>query len=91
MGITYEIEQSRTHTHRGRQSVCYSIYAFHKDKKEYEQHHCYSEKGGGVVYEEGNEVIGPGDGIFAYLGMNSYVRKYFENKTRELAKEYFSN
>lgn len=91
MGITYDIERGYTfHTHgTGRPGICYGVHAYYGGTKTYEQHHCYSiRKDGGIMYEEGNEVSGLGRGVFAYLGMDYEVRRYFEVKTRKMAQDF---
>ena len=91
MGITYDIELDRGGISRGERFICYKVVASYKGKKEYEEYHCYNVRRGSVHYDEGNQVIGPSQGIFAYLGMDSDVRKFFETKTRQLAKNFFDN
>ena len=93
MGITYNIELTRSQIYGGKPYVCYVVYANYKGNTEYEQHHCYSkrDRDGAIIYEEGNQIKGPGRGIFAYITMDGDVHRYFENKTRNKAKEYLSD
>lgn len=92
MGITYDIEQTRRLIYAGKPSACYTATAYYKGKKEYEQHHCYSRRSDGtIIYEEGNEVIGPDKGVFVYLGTNPDVRRFFEVKARQMAKQFLEN
>jgi hypothetical protein len=93
MGITYNIELTRSQIFGGKRYVCYVVYAFYQGNTEYEQYHCYSkrDRDGAIIYESGNQVKGPGRGIFAYITMDNDVHRYFENKTRNKAKEYLSD
>jgi hypothetical protein len=94
LGIRLEIKRnSKIYYIKDGPSICVSITAYYKNKKEYEQHHCYtfnlSEKD--VSYEQGNKMTELDNGIFHYLGNGPDVDKYFESKARELAKEFFMN
>lgn len=91
MGITYDIELDRSGISRGERFVCYKVVAFYKGEKDYEEYHCYNVRRSEVRYYGRDEIIGPSKGVFAYLGMDSDVRKYFETKTKKLAKNFFSN
>ena len=94
LGIKLEIKRaSKIYHTKGGPSICVLITAYYKDKKNYEQYHCYSfnlDKKD-VSYESGNNSIKLESGIFSYLGNNPEVNKYFERKSRELAKEFFMN
>ena len=89
LGILLEIKRiSKIYYVNDGPSVCISITAYYKNKKEYEQHHCYtfnmSKKD--VSYEQGNKIS---EGIFRSLGIGPEVDKYFERKAREFAKDFF--
>jgi len=94
LGIRLEIKRnSKIYYIKDGPSICVSITAHYKGKKNYEQYHCYTfnlnKKD--VSYESGNNLIELESGIFSYLGNNPEVNKYFESKARELAKEFFMN
>jgi len=92
MGITYNIEQTRRLIYAGKPSACYEVNAYHKGKKEYEQHYCYSIKSNGeLTFEDANDVKGPSDGIFAYLGMNREVNNFFKEKVKSVAIHYLKS
>ena len=89
LGVLLEIKRvSKIYYVKDGPSVCLSIIAYYKNKKEYEQHHCYTFNPNkkDVSYEQGNKIS---EGIFRSLGIGPEVDKYFERKAREFAKDFF--
>lgn len=91
LGISQNIEITRSYIHRGLPTVCIKVELVYKGSVDYEQHHCYEYKNGKVVYSEGNEVRGLNRSILSYLGNNKDVDNYFDNLARIKAKEFFEN
>ena len=91
LGISQNIEISRSYQMKGLPSVCILVELIYKGHTDLKQYHCYEYKNGKVVYSEGNEVKGPDQSILAYLGNNRDVDRYFETLARYKAKEYFEN
>jgi len=76
----------------GKRYICVRIEAFYKEKKTYEYYHCWEFTNQGLAeYDDGNEVIGIGDGIFVYLGNEHMVDLYFRKKALDLAKKHFES
>jgi len=76
---------------RGKRNVCIQIKAYYKSELSYEQYHCYETTNVNLIsYSEGNEVKGVRDSIFAYLGEDDEVDRYFEEIARKKAKKFFN-
>lgn len=91
MGITYDITHGgkRFNVSTGNDYICVSVKAYYEGKTELELHYCYAKTDSGrIVFDEGNIVKEPGQGIFAYLGMNREIYIYFGDKAKKIA-EYF--
>ena len=93
LGIGQEITISKSGYGAKRHPfVCIKVKLIRRGHTEYEQYHCYEYKTNGkVVYAEGNEVIGVGSGVMAYLGANDDVDRYFEILSRKVAKKHFES
>lgn len=93
LGITQRLTISRSGWNKKRVPfVCVKIELTRRGNTEYEQYHCYEYKSNEkVVYSEGNEVIGVGSGVMAYLGANDDVDRYFEILSRKVAKKHFES
>lgn len=90
LGITYNLSISKSYRDTvGRKSVCIEIIVNYKNIPQYIQYHCYNFRNGKIVYDQGNQVMGVKEGVLAYLGDNSAVDNYFDNKSRILAKQFF--
>jgi len=88
MGITYDVEISRDYYSRDGKQVCIHVLAYYQGEKQYDQHHCYGLRNGKVFYSEGNEIMGINDGVLAYLGKEKEIDNYFEDKARDIARNY---
>lgn len=89
--VDYVVERDFI-TSKGKRYACIGVHAFYKKQETYTQYHCYETTNTGIItYEEGNEVRGVGDSIFAYLGDDRDVDRYFEEKARNFAKNVFEN
>jgi hypothetical protein len=91
MGIEYKVEKTNIYHQgeRGTNVICVRVSVTRGEEQEYLQYHCYSKrKDGTLKYVEGNEVLGIHQGVLAYLGMDREIDNYFDNKAREVAKEY---
>ena len=74
----------------GKRYICIEVKAYYRKKETYRYYHCWEFTNQGLeTYEEGNELIGAGDGIFAYLGSNDMVNLYFKVKSLDYAKKVF--
>lgn len=73
--------------------ACFQVLVWGPDGKiELAQYHCYVKKmNGSLKYDESNDSKGPREGIFAYLGDDEGVSRYFEALTRKAAKDYLEN
>lgn len=91
LGISQNIEITRSYLNRGVPSVCVVVELIYKGSVDYKQHHCYEYKNGKVVYSEGNEVKGLDKSILAYLGNNKDIDNYFDQLARYKAKQFFEN
>lgn len=90
MGMKVSVDISRSYrNHNGRKSVCIEVIVDYKNRKEYVSHHCYELNNGKISYSEGNEKMGVGEGILAYLGNNRDVENYLESLARYEAKKFF--
>lgn len=78
--------------------VCVHVVVFEKDSLniEYNQHHCYDIRGrrhdpssrlhiDDIRYEEGNTLLGAGEGLMAYFGDDDFIHRYFEKLSRQVA------
>ena len=92
MNITTDIEEGRSGFNRGTRYCCFRVEARLDNIEEYIQYNCYSRHySGKIQFEEGNTVKDINEGIFVYLGMDKEVSKYFESKTREMARNWFEH
>jgi len=75
---------------RGQRYICVEVKAYYQKKETYRYYHCWEFTNEGLeTYEDGNSLIGAGDGIFAYLGSNDMVDLYFKIKSLDYAKKAF--
>ena len=89
--VHYEIERSFINS-SGKRYACVGVLAYYMRKQTMVQYHCYETTNQGLItYSDGNQVMGPGDGIFSYLGEDDNVERYFEEKAREFVKKYFES
>ena len=88
MGITYDIAVSRDYYSGYGKQVCVRVVVYYQGEEQFNQHHCYGLRNGKVFYSEGNEVLGINDGVLAYLGKEKEIDNYFEDKARDMARNY---
>jgi hypothetical protein len=90
MGIYYELKIQRTYRENGRPCVCIEVIVYYDDNEEYVQFHCYKLlRNFEVIYTEGNEIISIRSGVLGHLGQDDLVDNYFENLSRQMARNYF--
>jgi hypothetical protein len=93
MGLDYDIVITRSYRDTmGRKNVCIEVTVFKTKpefKNEYIENHCYQLKNGKIIYDQGNTVMGVGQGVLAYFGDNDAVDNYFDALARDKAKEFF--
>jgi len=89
LDIEVHIDIAREYYENGVKSVCFKVDAKRKESSEYLVYHCY-EKGlsGRIKHRSDNEVMGARDGIFAHLGQDSDVYKYFLMLCHDAAEDY---
>ena len=89
LDIEVHIDIAREYYENGVKSVCVKVDAKRKESSEYVVYHCY-EKGqsGRIKHRSDNEVMGARDGIFAHLGQDSDVYKYFLMLSHDAAEDY---
>lgn len=87
--ILYNIDRAFI-TSTGRRYICVEVRAYYKKKETYNYYHCWEFTNQGLAeYDDGNQVMGVRDGVFAYIGDDYMVDFYFRNKALDLAKKYF--
>ena len=91
MGIEVKFDVERDFINSsGKRYMCIGIHGYYLGEQSYVQYHCYEITNQGLMmYSDGNEVQGVRDSIFAYLGEDKLVERYFEKKAREFAKSFF--
>jgi len=90
LDIEVHIDIAREYYENGVKSVCFKVEAMRKDKPEYLVYHCYDKGSNGKVrFHSSNEVMDVRDGIFAHLGQDSDVYKYFLMLSHDAAEDYF--
>lgn len=91
MGLTSSIEVDRDYHTTRLGAVCVRISVDRGQSNEYLQYHCYTMRpDGNVKYDEGNQIKGINQGVLAYLGMDREIDNYFDNKAREIAKNWLT-
>ena len=74
----------------GQRHICVLVQANYQKKETYRFYHCWEFTNEGIpTYDDGNELVGAGDGIFAYLGSNDMVDLYFKVKAMRYAEKVF--
>ena len=91
MGITVELKVDRTFVDsRGRRNVRIRIRAFYNGNKTYEKYNWYEfTNRGEMTFSEGDIVMGPNDGVFAYLGDKHKINQFFGDLAEKKAKNFY--
>lgn len=90
LDIEVHIDISSERFEHGIESVCFRVDAKRKESSEYVVYHCYDKGSNGRVrYHSSNEVKDVRGGIFAHLGQDPDVYKYFLELSRDVAVDHF--
>ena len=91
LGITYTIGLSREgrDPSNGEKFVCFKVDVRRGEELVYSIYNCYELSRGQVWFASSNEIISVSNGFLAFFDDGKSISKYFESKTRDMAKDYF--